>query len=204
MHNYFLRHFLTLKTCEVDHLKQSNWLFPLCILSIVYPRCINSKIIYLHPKCANQSFEQPNMIILLNHYTYQSFEQDNIYYTYQSLYFTVFYPFLVGIVWSNTNPLLFFSNHCHLKSDAEQHLKPVLNLFWKTLNHGSKNRCFLLKVTGVHHFCISITFKMKKVKTTHSDWEGHLLILHWNPIETRWKMLCFEADWEKGGYRVVH
>ena len=85
------------------------------IVSIVYSfHCVSS--VYQQqdnlsaPKCANQSFQQANMIILLNHYTYQSFEQDNI--DYESLYLSIIILLhkLDRIIWIHFSIILLLNN----------------------------------------------------------------------------------------------
>ena len=143
----FLRHFLTLKPCEVDHLKQSNWLFPLCILSIVYPQCINSEIIYLHPKCANQSFEQANMIILLNRYTSQS------------LYLSIIILLhkLDMIIWIHFSIILLVNHLNRIWSYFSALLSPLSILFLLELCGQTQIRCCFCKSLSFEIWCRTIS-----------------------------------------------
>ena len=154
----FLRHFQTLKPCEVDHLKQSNWLFPLCILSIVYPRCINSKIIYLHPSAPINHFNRLiwlyfSIVILINHYTYQSFEQDNI--DYESLYLSIIILLhkLDMIIWIHFS-IIFLVNHLNrIWSYFSALLSPLSILFLLELCGQTQIRCCFCKSLSFEIWC---------------------------------------------------
>ena len=132
------------------------------IVSIVYSfHCVSS--VYQQqdnlsaPKCANQSFEQANMIILLNRYTSQSFEQDNI--DYESLYLSIIILLhkLDMIIWIHFW-IIFLVNHLNrMWSYFSALLSPLSILFSLELCGQTQILCCFCKSLSFEIWCRTIS-----------------------------------------------